>query len=285
MNYKYFLGVGAMKAGTTLLYDLLRSHPQIRCGTKKELHYFNTALSPSRAEYDSLFSAGVGLKMDITPIYMYAPGCLDKICAILPPEETGVVVILRDPVERAISHYKMLLSQHQEKESLERCFELEPGRIAHSPHHLKKYSYFTRGLYAGQLDEVYAHFPKENIKIILFEYFIRNQQGAVDEICAFLGISPLEIKETHSNKSVVHVKSRLLARFMRTLSRITPEILKTNALRRLKYRLASLNEKKNVPDEMISPAFRQKLIDYYREDVSRLKSEYGIDTDKWKNFI
>lgn len=281
--YEYLIGVGAMKAGTTLLYDLLRKHPGLRCGHLKELHYFDHTDSPDKAEYDRLFAPGEGIKLDITPIYMYDQACIDKICRVLDPAKVAVVAVLRDPVERALSHYRMCLSQAQEKHSFEECFDLEPRRIAQNAHDLKNYSYFTRGLYAGQLDNLYRHFPAENIRVLIFEDFVRDQQGYVDQLCDFVGLPRIQVKSTHSNKTVVHVKSPALARFMRAMARLTPNRLKSNWMRRLKYLLARANEKKERK-EAIDPAFIQKLVDYYRQDVQQLKAQYGLDLSKWKHF-
>lgn len=281
--YEYILGVGAMKAGTTLLYDLLRKHPSIRHGHLKELHYFDHTDNPDKAEYDRLFGAGEGIKLDITPIYMYDFSCIDKICHTLDPKKVAVVVLLRDPIERALSHYKMCLSQAQEDKPFEVCFDLEPQRIASSAHDKKTYSYFTRGLYAAQLDYLYRFFPKENILIFVFEDFIRHQQACIDQICDFAGLSHIQIRDTLSNKTVVDVKSQALARLMRWMARLTPNRLKFNWMRRLKYRIACVNERKGYKNQ-IDPAFERRLVTFYRTDVDALKKKYGLDTTPWRHF-
>lgn len=281
--YEYLIGVGAMKAGTTLLYDLLRKHPGFLCGQHKELHYFDQVDQPDKGEYDALFAPGQGVKLDVTPIYMYDPQCIRKICQVLDPAQVAVAVVLRDPVERALSHWRMCLSQAQEKHSFEACFDLEPQRIAQNAHDKKTYSYFSRGLYVPQLDNLYQHFPAENIRIFIFEDFVKNQQRCVDSLCDFVGLPRFQVRDGHSNKTVVQVKSPALARFMRAMARVTPNRFKRNWMRKAKYLLARANEKK-APRESIAPAFEQRLIDYYRQDVALLKSQYHLDLSAWKRF-
>ena len=69
--FEYLISPGVAKAGTTLLYDLLQKHPQIRRGQVKELHYFDYAENPVKAEYDEKFLPGQGLKMDIIAYDLY----------------------------------------------------------------------------------------------------------------------------------------------------------------------------------------------------------------------
>ena len=283
MTREYLICVGVMKAGTTLLYDLLRQHPGVRAGKVKELHYFDEAESPDKAAYDQLFRKGSGIKMDVTPMYMYDPATLDKLCRALDPAACAILVLLRDPIERAWSHYRMRVSQDLEPLPFEETLPAEPGRIAQRARGGRIHGYFTGGLYAGQLDALYARFPRENIKVMLFEDFIRDQQAAVDEICAFVGLEKQEITPTVSNAGVVHHKSRLVAKIVKWLTRLVPNALKTDGMRRLKYALVRLNRDDSVKD-VIPETFLPVLKGYYREDVERLGREYGIDTNKWKHF-
>ena len=131
--YEYLIGVGAMKAGTTLLYDLLRKHPGFLCGQHKELHYFDQVDQPDKGEYDALFAPGQGVKLDVTPIYMYDPQCIRKICQVLDPAQVAVAVVLRDPVERALSHWRMCLSQAQKSIPLRRASIWSPSASPKTP--------------------------------------------------------------------------------------------------------------------------------------------------------
>ena len=74
----------------------------------------------------------------------------------------------------------------------------------------------------------------------------------MDSLCNFVGLPPIQVRDGHSNKTVVQVKSPALARFMRAMARLTPNRWKRNWMRKLKYLLASANEKK-TPRESIAP--------------------------------
>lgn len=281
--YEYLMGVGAMKAGTTLLYRQLLDHPQVRRGQRKSVDYFDVAQQPDKAEYDSLFAQGQGPKMDITPFYMYYAPSIQRMGQVLDPEKVAVVVLLRDPVERAFSHYRMRKSQDMEDQPFAATFDLEKERTARSYHDLQLFSYFTRGLYAGQLDRLYALFPKDNIRIYLFEEFIGNQQAWMDDICDFLGIDRVKVEDKHENKTVVKVKSRALANFVQKVACMVPKAMKRDWMRRLRRKVSNVNERKDVK-ERIDPAFEKKLVEYYKADVKRLKEEYGVDVSRWKHF-
>lgn len=281
--YEYMIGVGAMKAGTTLMYRQLLEHPQIRRGVRKSVDYFNITQAPSKAQYDALFAPGEGPKMDISPFYMYYAPSIERIAATLDPKRTAVVVLLRDPVERAFSHYRMRKSQNMEDQPFEATFELEASRTARSYHDLQLFSYFTRGLYAQQLDRLYALFPKENIRIYLFEEFIGHQQQWLDDLCGFLGIRRVPVQDMHENKTVVNVKSRALARLVEKIARLVPKSMKRRWMGKLRRKVTAANERKDVK-ETIDPAFARRLTEYYREEVLRLRDEYGVDISKWKHF-
>lgn len=281
--YEYMIGAGVMKAGTTLLYAQLVNHPALRKGVRKELHYFDESPSISKEEYDSLFVPGEGIKMDITPFYMYSAQAVENMQKVVDPEKTAVVVLLRDPVERAWSHYRMRLSQGMEKEAFENTFDLEKERTSQSFHNSQLYSYFTRGFYASQLDRLYAIFPKENIRIFLFEDFVKNQQQVVNQVCDFLGIGHIAVEDKHENKTVMAVKSKWLERAMKKIARMVPRGLRADWMRKLRRKVSAANEVKMEKTEM-PPQFRQKLIAYYQDDVARLQREYGVDVSRWKNF-
>ena len=283
MTREYLICVGVMKAGTTLLYDLLRQHPGVRAGKVKELHYFDEAESPDKAAYDQLFRKGSGIKMDVTPMYMYDPATLDKLCRALDPAACAILVLLRDPIERALSHYRLRRERGLETMSLEESFPIEPERIKRSPRALRLFSYFSRGLYAKQLDELYARFPAENILILLFEDFVAHQQETVDRVTAFLGLDPIKITPSVSNAAKGRVRSKSLDRIIRALTNLLPDSMKTGFARRVRNVLLRINHVEELREE-IPAGFLDTLKEYYREDVERLGRDYGVDTSKWKHF-
>ena len=279
---QYLIGAGAAKCGTTLLYELLRAHPEISTAPAKELHYFDREKSPDRAAYDRLFT-GAGVKLDVTPVYLYYPECIEAIERTLGAERVKLVVLLRDPIERARSHYDMIRAHASEPLSLPEAFEQEARRIARGGESRRLYSYFSRGFYAKQLDHLYRHIPRERVKVCLFEEFVRDQQRAIDDICDFAGIGRIAVSPCHANPGTGGAHLKWLQRLLKRLSRKLPGALRIAPLRKIGRRIASANTRP-LERQQLDPAFRQQLIAYYADDVAALRERHGLDLSSWPNF-
>ncbi len=279
---KYLIGVGAAKCGTTLLYDLLESHPELSKAREKELHYFDRTDAPDRAAYEALFRGDM-TRLEVTPNYMFYQDSIKKICDALGAQNVRIVVLLRDPIERARSHYYMRKEEGLETLSFQASFEQEPHRIAQNERELRLFSYFARGRYMEQMANIYRYVPRENVRIYIFEDFVKNQQEYIDDICDFAGISRINVRDKHSNRGVVNVKYKWLNDGIRLLSRKTPRALKLKFLRKIKHALTRVNEK-NTGKRPLDPVFKRQLVRYYQSDVSKLRETFGLDLSSWPNF-
>ncbi|MDO4548256.1 MAG: sulfotransferase [Clostridia bacterium] len=279
---EYLLGLGAAKAGTTLLYNLLYKDEQFNVGKRKEIHYFDETPQPTREEYDALFKRPGGIKLDISPSYMYFYGVFKTIVELLPTDSFKSVILLRDPVERAISHYRMARRKGYEKLTFEKALAAEPERIASGWQGYKRNSYMVRGLYSNQLQTVFSLVPRESVKIFLFEDFVKDQQSVVDEITDWLGLKRIVISPKSANVGV-DVKSANLSYAIRVMCDKAPGSLKPYC-RRVERLVLKLNTDRSGMYKHISPQTRQMLVEYYLDDVRKLRDEYGIDVSKWKNF-
>jgi hypothetical protein len=158
-----FLGIGATKAGTTSVAKILAAHPQISFPKdgSKEIHYFDEKYSiKSKQWYFNLFQKNIAIG-EWSPSYLFVPECRDRIYETLGPD-VKFIVALRNPVERAFSHYCHAINnwskdQFQNKGypkeylSFEEALEYEDSRLAKGTYHLRHLSYFSIGLYAKQL--------------------------------------------------------------------------------------------------------------------------------------
>lgn len=190
-----FLVIGAPKAGSTTLFSLLRSHPQIvesfgvtRQGKvmKKELRFFNKAKPLSakmKKEYQLSFlpdwSSRNLLRFEGTPDYLESPSCPERINAYSP--KMKLIVVLREPCMRAFSHWKMY---HYRDENSE-LFDSSSFRSAVEN---RESSYVRKGLYAQQLERYLQYFPSSQLLVLDFEELIQNQQDSMDRITNFLSI-------------------------------------------------------------------------------------------------
>ena len=190
MRLPTFLIIGATKAGTTSLHHYLSQHPDIFMLPQKETNFFaqDSALClmdrtvRSEEEYKELFKDAGGAKAigETSPAYLAVPDSPKLIKKMIP--DAKMIVILRDPIERAYSHYLMRRRQGKElRETFEECLavdDLDPMR-----------SYKSRGFYGEQLERYRKEFPADRLKIFLYEDFVGDPLRVVREICTFLEVN------------------------------------------------------------------------------------------------
>lgn len=186
-----FIVIGAQKAGTTALDFYLRSHPQIQMSKKKEVHFFDNddLFEGSKDNYKFYhqffdFSIKNKIRGEITPSYMYWEPSVERIKAYNP--NIKLISILRNPVERAFSHYNMEIHRNFEDRSFKICIQEEKKNNFDVQNKIK--SYVSRGFYSRQIERVYRYFDKENILFIKYEDFLNNQYEELKKIFTFLGI-------------------------------------------------------------------------------------------------
>ena len=196
-----FLIGGAQKAGTSALAQYLRRHPRIRLPREKEAHIFDSpqgewSVDAVNGRYASCFDAPRADAMhgDATPFYLFHPSCVERIAAYNPAMRW--IVLLRDPAQRALSHYRMERARGRERLPLWLALLLEPLRIRGEREplargsRLRRYSYRARGDYARQLDMLYTHFPRQQVMVLRSDQLRAAPASCVAGACRFLGIEP-----------------------------------------------------------------------------------------------
>ncbi|MDO4547833.1 MAG: sulfotransferase [Clostridia bacterium] len=280
---EYLLGLGAAKAGTTLLYDLLIKNAVFSKGRRKELHYFDKVNAPSLDDYLSRRTKRTGeVLLDITPVYMFYDGAMKRMANTIDVEKARFVILLRDPIQRAISYYCMSRRRGFETLSFEQAFRQESARMKKSDDAYRHNSYFTASRYAWQLDGVFEYIPRENALIWLFEDFVKNQQSHVDELMDFIEKPRFEISQTVSNAGY-DVKNAKVASVFARISQKLPGRLHSG-FRYVIGAVEKFNAKPIVEGDILTPEFRRELVAYFTHDVLRLRDGYGVDISKWKNF-
>src|SRR5437868_12961229 len=191
-----FIIAGAQKSGTTALNYYLKRHRQIALPKKKELHFFDNdeLFESGPISYEPLHAmfrpARAGsIAGENTPIYLYWRPALSRIHEYNPAMK--FIVILRNPIERAISQWNMQRTRGIEPLDFLDAVGAEPRRIAESaPKQLRKFSYVDRGRYAEQLERAFRLFPRERFLVIKYEEFRARQSEVVEAVFRFLGLSP-----------------------------------------------------------------------------------------------
>lgn len=187
---------GVQKGGTTALDQTLRAHPAMRMPAEKEPHWFDIDENfgnPPRdiAEYHALWGdkLATGLCCDATPSYLWWPGAVQRIHDYNPAMRW--IVLLRDPAERAYSHWNMQRSRGNETLSFRDALKAEPERLASgSPTTQRRHSYLARGFYAQQLSRLFSRFPRDQVLVLRSDRLRRDFAATVGEVLDFLGLEP-----------------------------------------------------------------------------------------------
>ena len=197
-----FMIVGAQRCGTTALSRFLSRHPEIGMSNPKEVHLFDRPnYSPGwtveqiDARYRPCFEdrAGVRIRGEATPIYLFFPEIARELKRYNP--ELKLIVLLRDPVERAISSYYLERNRSREPRPLWRALLMEPLRMRRCRDPLaygsltRVCSYRRRGLYSLQLRNLYRSFDREQVLIVRSRDLSRHHDAVLRRVFAFLGVS------------------------------------------------------------------------------------------------
>lgn len=208
-----FLIIGAERAGTTSLYRYLGRHPQVMGVTlrRKGAHYFDTNSDRSirwyRSHFPSVLAARArarraGMERVITgeacPYYVFHPLVPERVHALLP--EVRLILMLRDPVSRAYSHYLHEVARGFEHLAFEEAIDAEAERLDgeedrmrgepeyHSFNH-QHYSYVARGRYLEQIERWHGLFPVEQIHVIDSRAFFADPDTGYRGVLRFLGLA------------------------------------------------------------------------------------------------
>lgn len=203
-----FLIIGTQKGGTTSLYHYLTRHPQILPAAQKEVHFFDFNFERGLDWYESQFPPEAKEKNLLTgeasPYYLFHPLVPKRVKLLFP--DVKLIVMLRNPVTRAWSHYNHEVRWGFENLSFEEAIAHESERLAgevqkmffdetyYSYNH-QHYTYLSRGIYADQLRTWLELFPKEQFLILQSEAFYANPADTLTQTLAFLELPPVEIED------------------------------------------------------------------------------------------
>ena len=186
---------GVQKGGTTALHGALARHPAVRMPSVKEPHFFDddarfAAGTPDYAPYHALWRVDLatGLACDATPAYLWWPGAAERVRDYNPAMRW--IVLLRDPAERAYSHWNMERRRGREPLGFREALEAEDARLASSsPLERRYHSYRARGYYARQLERLFALFAREQVLVLRSDRLRDDYAATVAETCDFLGLA------------------------------------------------------------------------------------------------
>jgi hypothetical protein len=193
-----FLVIGAQKAGTTALFDYLAELPALELPAVKEAHFFDDEdgvdwAAPDYESYHRLFRDPARLWGEATPIYAYWPNAMERIHAYNPAIK--LIFLVRDPVERAWSHWKMEYARGKETEPFGWCIRDGRARMAEAvpyPGFHRVYSYVERGFYGRQLARLLKLFSREHLLLMNSEELKHDPTAALCRVCDFLAVDRIQ---------------------------------------------------------------------------------------------
>ena len=271
-----FLIVGAQKAGTTTLYDVLNKHPEVNMSLIKEINFFTSNRKRLKGlDYYSSFFKTPNKKQKITgeasPGYMNYDGIPEMIKDNL--GSIKIVMMLRDPIKRAFSQYwdnrRHLSESLCESEIIEKYLTDK-----YSPN---SKGYFSRGVYIKYIKEYLKYFKKENIHIIILEELIHEPETKLKELYDFLGISTSKetLKISKASNSSIIWNNKLYLYFLNNPSK---NIFLPKRFRRFLF----FGKKTNYKYALPSIEDVKILQDFYEPWNKKLESFLGRKMLYWK---
>jgi hypothetical protein len=192
-----FLVCGTQKGGTTALDQYLRKHNNICMANRKEVHFFDNdklfTTEPEYSDYHSYFSpkAEHDVFGEVTPIYMYWNDAPKRIFDYNP--KMKLIVILRNPINRAFSHWNMEKLRNNESRTFMEAIEHELSNVQTTGRCQDRIlSYIDRGYYFRQLIRLWKYFPKNQVLVLDQSSLIDNLDGTMKTIYSFLEIDSNE---------------------------------------------------------------------------------------------
>jgi hypothetical protein len=296
-----FLIAGVPKAGTTALHAALVPHPGLHLSPVKEPKFFLSDGPPPRhggpgdvqtyqehvwrqEDYEALFASAPpgALLGEATPFYLHDLDSHARIKALIP--QARLVLLLRDPVDRAHSNWTHLWNAGLEPEPdfLAAC-RAEPARIeaGWAPF----WHYVGLGRYGRQIEHLYRHFPREQVLLLRYRELKDDPAATLDRVCTFLGVDTgvlAEIPRENVNRHVVEDNRvngllRALLRAGGGFGHRFPVPLRLAA----RGPLLTVLHRKRGTRPVTTPAERAALLPEFAADIALLQDVTGERYDDW----
>ncbi len=268
-----FLVAGCQRCGTTWLFQRLLEHEDIYVPkNRKEVEYFDNNYQKGLSWYEKYFEdandgsySAIG---EVTPNYIIDKYAMERIREDLPGVK--IILIIREPVDRLISHYKYWIKNFDERKSLMEFAE-DPAVI-------------EKGLYSAQVDRIYQLFGKDNCHVIVYEEMITDYERELYRLGAFLSVDNekwildnVEEKVNTSDKTRLPWLFMLLRKTGRAMRMLGLDGLIEGVKRSRLMKMFDRNEK-NTADEYEEE--RRMLYDAYAADIRAVSVLLGRDI--WK---
>lgn len=224
-----FLIIGAQKGGTTSLYRYLIKHPRIKWASCKEVHFFDRYYTKGMDWYRAQFPEKDGvtdfITGEATPAYIFHPLAAERIRVAFP--RVKLILVVRNPIDRAFSQYKMYVRKGLETRSFEQALKQEQkmvkrerakiiasGNKGYWSREHDYFSYASRGMYFDQIKQFMSYFDKSQLLVISSEDLMFKTEETVNVVLRFLGLEEIALPQygyyhvAHNNELVLNPETR-----------------------------------------------------------------------------
>ena len=277
MSLPDFLVIGAQRAGSSLLHQILLGHPQVYVPVqRKEVHYFDRYFERGAEWYQSYFPAGdeagqyraIG---EVTPDYLATAEAPARIHALLP--QCRLIAILRNPVDRAYSWYQHARRSRNERRDLATFLEEDPEAL-------------RAGLYHRHLQSYLALFPGEALLVVLYEELLRDPGRELGRLAEFLGVDMVWSDPAGLLRERVYASDMPRFRQGFALARRSAGFLARHDLNWPVRAAKRLGVRRWFGSSAAAPALsaaeRERLAGFYEDDVRQLSALLGRELDIWQ---
>jgi hypothetical protein len=224
-----FVIIGTQRGGTTSLFKYLMQHPQVIGIPGKEIHFFDYQFYKGVRWYKSSFPSKAKtdrqekalrkrvITGEASPYYLFHPHAPRRMAEIIP--DVKLIVLLRNPVDRALSHYHHEISIKKETLSFEEAIDREEERLngevekmltddSYRSFNHQHFSYLSRGIYVDQLIAYERYFDQDQMLILRSEDFFSDTQTTYDRVTDFLGLERSLLRNVQPSNVGTYVRGR-----------------------------------------------------------------------------
>lgn len=288
-----FVIIGAARCATTSLYAYLRQHPEVFMSPEKETDFFSLGDLPAsevplaasayrartRETYEALFRGAGSARAvgEASPTYLFYPRSAARMQQTIP--DAKVICILRDPIERAYSHYALARKMGFEVLSdFGAAAAAEDDRWLHD--RSMRFTYLRASLYHEGLLEYYKRLARDQILVLLFADFAADPVGTMRTIHEFVGVDPRFTPDV----SIRHNRSMLPRSTLVREAFGRPFRLRRFLQRSLPPRLVTqLGNVIMRPPPGLAPEVRARLLPRFAEEIERLEALLDRDLSAWRS--
>ena len=270
------IAIGTQKAGSTYLYNLLKSHPDVALSELTEVNFYSHEYQRGGEWYQKTFP-DKGVAIDISPKYfMLGREVAPRIKETLKDQEPRFLLLLRNPVDNLNSHFQMQIQQ-----GLFTDTKKYPKFTTNLVDFVEAYpEYLMRAKYHEVLQTFWLpHFPVSCFNIVIFEEFIHDTDRVMNDILTFWGLEPrtLTAPETSKNRALRNSFVHRMKDFVIRFPRLKNYLKESRWFNQLYQKVLTTSSTTKLSD-----TDRKKLLEYFTKDIAQMEALLGRHITQWK---